>query len=109
MPCVSRIGNARRVFQRLTGERQKGNMAGALDGSGYHALMFGACAGLAARPDLAFIGDVFPQQISFFIVYYQAFIGAELAEFWFGKEAALGRPNFSVFMIFSHCLLHFLS
>src|SRR5215203_4118716 len=42
-------------------EGQQGNMAGTLDRGGQRALMFGAGAGLAARLDLAALGDVAPQ------------------------------------------------
>jgi hypothetical protein len=108
MPHLVSSNAARRIFQRPAGERQKRNVTGAFDGRGHHALVFGARAGLAARADLAFIGDVFPKQVRFFIVYDQIFVSAKLTEFWFGKEAALRWATFIVSMIFSHCLLHFL-
>ena len=81
------LGLAHFVHVRA-GEGQQGNLAGLLHGAGNDALMFGACAGLAARADVAFISDVFSEKVCLFVVDNQGLICTELAEFGPGKEAA---------------------
>jgi hypothetical protein len=64
-------------------------MAGLLYGRGYSALMPGARAGLAARPDLAVFGDILPKQVGLLVINSQSLVCAELTKFGLGKEAAL--------------------
>jgi hypothetical protein len=66
----------------------------------------GACAGLAARANLAIFGDVAAEQVRLFVVNGQRLVGAELTEFGLGEEAAVAATFLSPLLwssIFSHC------
>jgi hypothetical protein len=56
-------------------------VAGALNGVGQLALVTGASPGLATRANLALFGYIAAQQISRFVIDFNIFIGAELANF----------------------------
>lgn len=62
------------LFPIFAGERQQGNVAGALDGGSHFTLVFGACAGLAAGTNLAVIRDISLEKVYLFIVDTQFFI-----------------------------------
>ena len=68
------------LFPVFARERQQGDMTGTLDGTGHFPLMFCACAGLSARTNFAIVRDEALEKIYLFIVYYQLFVRAELAE-----------------------------
>jgi hypothetical protein len=68
-------------------ERQQGDLASLLHGTGNDALMFGARTGLAARANVAFISDVFPEKVGLFVIDGKGFICTELAEFGLGEKA----------------------
>ena len=52
------------------------------------SLMSCAGAGLAAWADLAVFSDIFPEQVSFFVVNHEGLICTKLTKFGLGKEAA---------------------
>jgi len=65
------------LVKRSSDEGKQGDLACLLDRGGYHTLVAGAGAGLAARADFAILGDVAAQQVGFFIVDCQGFVRAE--------------------------------
>src|SRR5512138_2947510 len=67
------------LFEAPARVGQQGDVPGALDRAGQHALVPGACAGLAPRADLAFVGDEAPQHIGLLVVDADSLVGAELA------------------------------
>ena len=77
------------LFQVFACEGEQGNMTGLLHGRGHHALVSGTGASLATWADLAIFSDIFPEQVSFFIIYDQCFICTKLTKFRLCKEAAL--------------------
>jgi hypothetical protein len=64
----------------LGGERQKGELAGALEGNIQRALMRGTGARLAARFDLGAVGQETPQAAEILVVDLFDFVYAELAD-----------------------------
>jgi hypothetical protein len=60
---------------------QKGDVTGALDGLGQLALMLGARASLASRPDLAATAHIAIQQRQILVVDCLNIFSAELADF----------------------------
>jgi hypothetical protein len=84
-----RSGSLTHLFQVFACEGEQGNMTGLLHGRGHHALVSGAGASLATWADLAIFSDIFPEQVSFFIIYDQCFICTKLTKFRLCKEAAL--------------------
>ena len=70
------------------GEGQKRNMARLFYRHRNKALVFGTCAGLAARAQAAFFSDVLAEKVNFFVINGQGFIGAKLAELGSCKELA---------------------
>jgi hypothetical protein len=77
------------VVRYAAAERQESRVARLLYGCRNEALMLRAGAGLAARADLAFLGDVLAQQIGFLIVDLQHLVSAKLAKLGLGKELAV--------------------
>lgn len=73
------------IVAALTSERQKGDVASALDGTRQLTLV--ACAGacLAPWPDFAFFSDEPAQQIVLLIVDFDTFISTELADLGAGN------------------------
>lgn len=53
-------------------------MAGAFDGAGQGALVFGTGASLPARADFAIIGNIAPENIYLFVVDHGIFVRAKL-------------------------------
>ena len=83
-------------------------MASLLDGSRYHALVFGAGACLAAWTDFSFLGHVRAQQVGLLVIDDQGLVGAKLAKFGFGKKSAVSTAGFAatrVATFFTHGLL----
>src|SRR5262245_24423324 len=76
-------------FHLLAGERNQSDVAGLFNSLSYHALMFCACASLAAGADVAFFGNIFSEKVGLFVVNGQGFICAELTKFGLGKKAAV--------------------
>jgi hypothetical protein len=76
------------VVPALEDEGQERNLSGALDGCGKFALVFGAIACLTTWTDFAILDDETPQHITIFVVNYNVFVGAKLADFWPRKIAA---------------------
>jgi len=56
------------LFPEFAGERQQGDVAGALDSRSHLALVSGACAGLPARTDLAIVRDIPFEKVYLFVV-----------------------------------------
>jgi len=76
---------------------KQGHVPRALDGFGDHALMFGASAGLAARADLAPLGDVAAEQIGLLVVERPNLLGAKLADADFADETPSALLAFFLF------------
>jgi len=76
------------LFQVFACEGEQSNMTGLLHGCRHNALMSGAGASLAAWADLAIFSDIFPEQVSFFVINDQCFICTKLTKFRLCKEAA---------------------
>jgi len=94
------------IFQVPSRVGEQGDVTGLFYGCRYHALVFCARAGLAARADLAIFGDVLPEKIGFFIVNRQCLVCAKLTEFWLRKEAALTSftTAFAALLPFAICV-----
>ncbi len=94
------------IVQKAAREGQQGDKAGLLDGAGQHALVTGAGAGLAARADLALVGDEAPEQVHFFVVNHQLLVSAKLTEFRAGVVTAFAslavRSSAASVAFFSH-------
>src|SRR5215207_2865202 len=86
-PLRSRLEDAG-VADVLRGEGQQGQVAGALEGGAQGALVLGAGARLAARLDLAAVGDVAAQAGRFLVVDQGDLVHAELADLAPGDVAA---------------------
>lgn len=54
-------------------------MAGAFDGAGHGALVFGTGASLPARADFTIIGNITPEHIDLFVINNGIFVRAKLA------------------------------
>jgi hypothetical protein len=67
-------------------------------------LVPGTSASLAAWADLAIFGNEAAQQVDLFIVYFQIFICAELADFWAGDVASSSTRLLIIhYIIITHC------
>lgn len=64
----------------FSGKLQKSQVAGAFDGTGQLALMFGAGSGLSARADFTFFGNKSAEYISLLVVHNQVVICTKLAD-----------------------------
>ena len=64
-------------------------MAGLLDGRRHNTLVFGTCAGLAARTDLAIFSYIFAKQVQLFIFNDQLLICAKLTKLGLGEKPAV--------------------
>jgi len=76
-------------------------MSGAFDGFGHHPLVLGAGARLAARSDLAALGDVTAQQVGLFVVYGVNLLGAELTDPDLADKTSTALVAFNFFLIHS--------
>lgn len=68
----------RKLAQNFAAEGKQRQMAGALDSASQSALVLGAGAGLAARADLAVVGDEPPQSIGLLVIDGCVLVSAEL-------------------------------
>jgi hypothetical protein len=75
------------LAQDFPGEGKQSQMAGAFDGAGQGALVFGTGTSLAARANLAVIRNKTPEYFGLFVVNYGVLIRAELAFARAGEEA----------------------
>ena len=64
-------------------------MAGLLYSRCHHTLVFGTCAGLAARTDLAVFRYIFAKQVNLFIVNDQLLVRAKLTKFRLCEKLAI--------------------
>ena len=101
------LSQSARLFQVLSCEGEQGNVTGLFDRRSDGALVSCARACLAARTDLAVLGDVLSEQVRLFVVNRERLIRAELTKFGLGKEAALSAAlcSFRCSSIYSHLLL----
>jgi hypothetical protein len=96
------------VFQRSLCKGQQGNVTGALHFTGNRALVFGTCTGLTPGANLSVLIDIPSKQVGIFIIDFYCFIGAELANLWARRKAAVvasaGTPcsRSTVIEFFSH-------
>ena len=100
MPRYVCLGGAP-LAEHFACEGEHRQMAGAFNGAGDLALVFGACACLPAGANLALIGDKALQQTDIFVVDHDFFVSAKLALTWTGVESpapipAPTRPSSSV-------------
>jgi hypothetical protein len=96
------------IVQRPAAEGQESHMTSLFNSRRDHALVFGACAGLAARADFSLFGYIFAKQVGLFVIDNQCLIRAKLTKFGFGKKPAVtaaGFPAARVITFFTHDLL----
>ena len=105
----TRLSGLPSLVEGSSDKGQQGDLTCLLDRGSHDALVARTSASLAARADLAILGDIAAEQVRLFVVNCQCFVCTELAGFGLCKEAAFSagflRPLGS--SIFSHSFLQF--
>ena len=90
------------LAQNFAGERQQGQVAGALDGAGQLALVFGAGPRLTAGADLAIIAHEAAQNFGLLVVNPGAAVSAELAHARLGVETPRAATDIGLGIVIIH-------
>ena len=84
----TRLSGLPSLVEGSSDKGQQGDLTCLLDRGSHDALVARTSASLAARADLAILGDIAAEQVRLFVVNCQCFVCTELAGFGLCKEAA---------------------